>query len=78
MEMHYFQVADAVAQGIFDITYFPGKENLADYQSKRHAGAHHLAVCPGIYISPRQYAKYFKLVSQALWKDVLELFQTGT
>jgi hypothetical protein len=38
-------VADVVKQGKFDIEYYPGKENLADYhQSKHHIGAHHTAV----------------------------------
>ncbi len=41
----FFWVADAVAQEKFDIIYFPGKENLADYQSKHHSGSHHVAVC---------------------------------
>ncbi len=44
MEMRFFWVADAVEQGKFDIKYFPGKENLADYQSKHHTGAHHVTV----------------------------------
>ena len=44
MEMQFFWVADAVEQGKFDIKYFPGKENLADYQSKHHTGAHHVTV----------------------------------
>jgi hypothetical protein len=46
MEMRFFSVADVVAQGKFDIKYFPRKENLADYQSKHHTGMHHVAVCP--------------------------------
>jgi hypothetical protein len=46
MEMRIFWVADAVAQGKFDIKYFPGKENLADYQSKHHTGAHNVEVRP--------------------------------
>ncbi len=45
-EMRFFWVADAVAQGKFDIKYFPGKENLADYLSKHHTGTHHVAVHP--------------------------------
>jgi hypothetical protein len=32
MEMRFFWVADAAAQGKFDIKYHPGKENLGDYQ----------------------------------------------
>jgi hypothetical protein len=35
-----FWVADAVKQEKFNIKYFPGKENLADYQNKHHLGAH--------------------------------------
>jgi hypothetical protein len=46
MEMHFFWVADAVEQRKFDVKYYPGKENLADYQSKHHVSAHHQAVCP--------------------------------
>jgi hypothetical protein len=46
MEMRFFGVADAVEQGKFDIKYYPGKENLAEYQSKHHIGAHHTAVRP--------------------------------
>jgi hypothetical protein len=46
MEMHFFWVAEAVEQGKFDIKYYPGKENLADYQSKHQLGAHHTAVRP--------------------------------
>jgi hypothetical protein len=41
MEMCFFWVADAVQQGKFDIKYYPGKENLTDYQSKHPLGAHH-------------------------------------
>jgi hypothetical protein len=46
MEMRFFWVVDAVAQGKFDIKYYPSKENLADYQSKHHTSACHGAVCP--------------------------------
>ncbi len=40
MEMRFFWVSDAVEQGKYDIKYFPGKENLADYHSKHHSSAH--------------------------------------
>jgi hypothetical protein len=46
MEMRFFWVADAVEAGKFDIKYYPGKENIGNYQSKHHLGAHHIAVCP--------------------------------
>jgi hypothetical protein len=46
MEMQYFWVYDKVAQDAYDIRWHPGQENLADYQSKHHTGAHHTAVRP--------------------------------
>jgi hypothetical protein len=36
MGMIFFWLTDAVEQVIFDIKYYPEKENLADYQSKHH------------------------------------------
>ena len=35
-----------MAQEMNDITWQPGMENLADYQSKHHIGLHHVAVRP--------------------------------
>ena len=43
MEMRFW-IGDKVAQEIYDIIWHPGMENLADYQSKNHTGAHHMAV----------------------------------
>jgi hypothetical protein len=57
MEMQFVWVADAVAQGKFDIKYFSGKENLADYQGKHHTGTHHVAVCPWYLHKPKSERK---------------------
>jgi hypothetical protein len=46
MEMQYFWVRDKVAQDMYTLNWHPGQENLADYLSKHHIGAHHQAVCP--------------------------------
>jgi hypothetical protein len=46
MEMRYFGVGDKEAQEMFKLLWHPGLENLADYQSKNHAGSHHAAVRP--------------------------------
>lgn len=46
MEMRYFWVCDKVAQDAYNIKWHPGQENLVDYQSKHHAGAHHQNVRP--------------------------------
>jgi hypothetical protein len=46
MEMRYFWVGDKVAQDMYTLSWHPGQENLADYQSKHHIGSHHLAVPP--------------------------------
>jgi hypothetical protein len=41
MEMRYFWVCDKVAQDAYNVKWHPGQENLANYQSKHHPGAHH-------------------------------------
>ncbi len=46
MEMHFFWISDKVGQDMYAISWHPGQENLTDYQSKHHAGSHHVAVCP--------------------------------
>ena len=46
MEMRFFWVGDKVAQEIYHLMWHLGQENLADYQSKAHAGAHHVNVRP--------------------------------
>jgi hypothetical protein len=46
IEMRYFGVSDKVAQDSYHVKWHPGQENLANYQSKHHIGAHHQAVCP--------------------------------
>ena len=46
MEMRFFWVSDKCAQDMYALHWHPGQENLADYQSKHHAGAHHKKVRP--------------------------------
>ncbi len=46
MEMRFFWVGDKIAQNMYDISWHPGIENLADYQSKHHIGSHHVRVRP--------------------------------
>jgi hypothetical protein len=46
MEMRFMLVGDKVSQEMFDLTWHPGIENLADYQSKHHLGSHHVKVRP--------------------------------
>jgi hypothetical protein len=46
MEMRFFWVGDKVAQGMYKLNWYPGQENLADYQSKHHVGSHHVTVRP--------------------------------
>jgi hypothetical protein len=41
-----FWVGDKVAQDMYALSWHPGQENLADYQSKHHIGSHHVAVRP--------------------------------
>jgi hypothetical protein len=45
MEMRLFGVSNKCAQDLYILSWRSGQENLADYQSKYHLGAHHTAVC---------------------------------
>jgi hypothetical protein len=40
MEMRFFWVGDMVAQDMYPLSWHPGQENLADYQSKHHTLGH--------------------------------------
>jgi hypothetical protein len=44
--MRFFRIRGKVAQDMYALSWHPGQENLADYQSKHHIGCHHIAVRP--------------------------------
>jgi hypothetical protein len=46
MERRYFWTRGKDAQNVYSFKWHPGMENLADYQSKHHPGAHLTAVRP--------------------------------
>jgi hypothetical protein len=46
MDMQFFWISDKCAHEMYALHWHPGQENLADYQSKHHAGTHHAAVRP--------------------------------
>ncbi len=46
MDMQFFWVGYKVAQEMYKLSWHPGQENLADYQSKHHVASHHVNVCP--------------------------------
>ena len=46
MNMRYFWLMCQEAQRILAIRHHPGQENLGDYQTKNHSGAHHKRVRP--------------------------------
>ena len=46
MEMIFFWVTDQVKNGVMDIEWNPGQENLTDYTSKQHDIKHHQIVRP--------------------------------
>ena len=52
MEMRFFWVVDQARLGRFAIHWHPGLENLGDYQSKHHNGAHHQSVRPWYLHTP--------------------------
>jgi len=63
MEMRFFWISDKCAQDMYALHWHPGQENLADYQSKHHTGAHHTKVRPW-YLheanSPRELPRALK------------------
>jgi hypothetical protein len=46
MEMRLFWISDKRTQNMYTLHWHPGQENVADYQSKHHTGAHYAAVRP--------------------------------
>jgi len=77
MEMRLFWVADAVTQGKFDIKYFPRKENLADYLSKHHTGAHHVAVHPWYLHEPTSVHELPRACKPSTLKGCVETLPNG-
>ncbi len=54
----FFWISDKWAQEIYTLHWYPGQENLADYQSKHHAGMHHATICPW-YLHEPTYPSFF-------------------
>jgi hypothetical protein len=77
MEMRFFWVADAIAQGKLDIKYHPGKENLGDYQSKHHVGAHHTAVCSWYLHEPTSVRELQRATKLSNLKGCVETLPDG-
>jgi len=50
MEMRFFWVADQVQRKLFDVHWYPGKENLADYFTKHFDAKHRSSPILCIYI----------------------------
>ena len=46
VNMRHFWLLCQEAQRILSMRYYPGADNLGDYQTKLHNGAHHERVCP--------------------------------
>jgi hypothetical protein len=49
IDMQFYWLRDQMKQGMFDVYWAPGLNNLADYPTKHHSDKHHKAVC-GIYV----------------------------
>ena len=77
MEMSFFLVADAVAQGFFNIKYYPGNENLVYYQRKHHTGAHHKAVQPWYLHKPSSVRELPRASKPRTLKGCVETLPDG-
>ena len=50
--MRFYWLRDRVQQGMFDVYWEPGLNNLADYPTKHHSGKHH-RLLRSIYLSEK-------------------------
>ena len=57
MKMRYFYSYDQVKRNIFSVKWYPGQEDLGDYQSKHHMGKHHVHVQP-MYLHMKHLPEY--------------------
>ena len=77
MEMRFFWVGDKIAQNMYDVSWHPGMENLADYQNKHHIGSHHVRVRPW-YLHMDNSPWYLPRVqSHSTLKGCVELSKMG-
>ena len=67
MEMRYFWLLDGGVQKIFDFLYHPGIENLADYPSKYHTGAHHNRIQPYYVHTPNSPRYLIRAAKPSVW-----------
>jgi hypothetical protein len=59
MEMQFFWIGEKIAQEMYTLNWYPGQENLADYQSKHQVGSHHVAVRPW-YLHSKKFPQGIK------------------
>jgi hypothetical protein len=52
IDMRFYWLRDRVQQGMFDVYWEPGLNNLADYPTKHHSGKHHRKL-RSIYLSEK-------------------------
>ena len=81
IDMRFYWLCDRVTQGMFNVYWEPGLNNLADYPTKHHSGTHHKAVC-GIYLyqkdSPRTVKGCIELLNYEKRPRSKNLPTTGT
>ena len=68
MEMRYFWILDCGIKKLFDFLYHPGIENLADYPSKHHTGAHHIRVHPYYVHTPNSPRYLIRAAKPSVWR----------
>ncbi len=77
MEMRFFWVGNNIAQYMYDVSWHPGMENLADYQSKHLLGFHHVNVRPW-YLHMENFLQYLpRAQSQSTLKGCVGTLKDG-
>ena len=81
--MRFFGVTDKVKQTLFDVRWYPGQENLADYFTKHFDAKHHREVRPW-YLheanSPRVFAESISInySERVRWNSPQWIHQVGS
>ncbi len=77
MKMRLVWVGDKIAQDMCEVSWHPGMENLADYQSKYHLGSHHVNIRPW-YLHMKNSPRYLpRAQSQSTLKGCVGTLKDG-
>ena len=75
--MRFFWTCEKDAQNVCSFKWHPGMENLTDYQSKHHSGAHHTAVRPYYLHEKNSPWELPRAIKPSTWKGFVGTLKNG-